>query len=108
MIFVDDGVCVVVDEDRLSLLFERSWFTWVVEVGESDVRVMSIFDLWCVFLFGEVLGDVRIWRVGCECWMLVIEVPEIVCVLRVSLYEVPVQVEDDRLWVTMDYVSVFL
>ncbi|NUO54485.1 MAG: hypothetical protein HOV80_37045, partial [Polyangiaceae bacterium] len=94
-----------VDEERASLPIERPRLTWAVEIEESDVRAMSTFDLWRALSLGEVRGDVRVWRVGRECWTPAIEVPEIACALRVSLHEVPIQAEEDRPRVTVDYVS---
>lgn len=93
------------DEDRPSLPLERPRLTWAVEVSENDVRAMSTFDLWRALSLGEVRGDVRVWRVGRECWTPAVEVPEIACALRVSLHEVPIQAEEDRPRVTVAYVS---
>ncbi len=93
------------EEDRPSLPLERPRLTWAVEIAESDVRAMSTFDLWRALSLGEVRGDVRVWRVGRECWTPAIEVPEIACALRLSLHEVPIQAEDDRPRVTVDYVN---
>lgn len=93
------------DDDRPSLPLERPRLTWAVDLGETEVRAMSTFDLWRALSVGELEPDVRVWRVGRECWTPAVEVPELACALRVSLHEVPVTPEDEAPRITVDYVT---
>lgn len=93
------------DEDRPSLPLERPRLTWAVDLGNTEVRAMSTFDLWRALSVGELSSEVRVWRVGRECWTPAIEVPELACALRVSLHEVPVRPEDEAPRITVDYVT---
>lgn len=93
------------DEARPSIPLERPRLTWAVDLGDSDVRAMSTFDLWRALSTGELSPRVSVWRVGRECWSPAIEVPELACALRVSLHEVPVRPDDDAPRITVDYIT---
>ncbi len=95
-----------VDEDRPSIPLDKPRLTWAVDVGDSDVRAMSTFDLWRALSTGELSHGVSVWRVGRECWTPAIEVPELACALRVSLHEVPVKPDDDDApRITVNYIT---
>lgn len=53
---------------------------WAVDLGD-EIRALSTFDLWMGLSRGELSTEVRVWRMGRECWTAAREVPELACAL---------------------------
>lgn len=53
---------------------------WAVDLGD-EIRALSTFDLWMGLSRGELSTEVRVWRMGRECWCPIREVPELACAL---------------------------
>jgi hypothetical protein len=72
---------------------------WAVDLG-SEIRALSTFDLWMGLSRGELSTEVRVWRMGRECWCPAREVPELACALAES---VATGSEEPAERVTLDY-----
>jgi hypothetical protein len=53
---------------------------WAVDLRD-EIRALSTFDLWMGLSRGELSTEVRVWRMGRECWCPIREVPELACAL---------------------------
>lgn len=72
---------------------------WAVDLG-SEMRALSTFDLWMGLSRGDLPTDVRVWRMGRECWLPAREIPELACALSERI-----EAEDrgELARVTLDY-----